>query len=61
MISEGNNLKIAFNSKYVLDVLKAVDENEVDMRFNTAVSPCVVRNEGSDKFEYLILPVQMRD
>ncbi|MDL2236604.1 DNA polymerase III subunit beta [Christensenellaceae bacterium OttesenSCG-928-K19] len=61
VITEGNNLKIAFNAKYVLDVLKAVEETEVDMRFNTAVSPCVVRNEGSDKFEYLILPVQMRE
>lgn len=61
VITEGSDLKIAFNAKYVLDVLKNIDENEVSLRFNTAVSPCVLKAEGSDRYEFLILPVQMRE
>jgi len=61
VITEGNNLRIAFNAKYVLDVLKTIDDNEITMRFNTAVSPCIIKKEGSDIYEFLILPVQMRE
>lgn len=59
--SEGKDLRIAFNAKYVLDVLKNVDDSEVHMYFNTEISPCVVRKEGEGAYEYLILPVQTRD
>jgi DNA polymerase-3 subunit beta len=61
VITEGKDLKIAFNAKYILDVLKAVEENEIIMQFNTNISPCTVKKEGSDQYEYLILPVQMRE
>ncbi len=61
IITEGNDLKIAFNAKYMLDILKTVEEAEVIMQFNTGVSPCTIKKEGSMQYEYLILPVQSRD
>ena len=61
VITEGNDLKIAFNAKYVLDVLKCVEEPEILMQYNTGVSPCIVKQENSDIYEYLILPVQLRE
>lgn len=61
VITEGKDLVIAFNAKYVLDVLKNVEESEVLMQYNTGVSPCVVKQENSDAYEYLILPVQLRE
>lgn len=61
VLTEGKDLKIAFNAKYVLDVLKNVEESEVLMQFNTGVSPCVVKQENSDAYDYLILPVQLRE
>ena len=61
VITEGKDLKIAFNAKYVLDVLKCVDDPEVLMQYNTSVSPCIVKQENSDMYEYLILPVQLRE
>ena len=61
VLTEGKDLKIAFNAKYVLDVLKNVEESEVLMQYNTGVSPCVVKQENSDAYEYLILPVQLRE
>jgi len=56
---EGNNLEIGFNSKYVLDVLKVVDDEKIIMDFNTNVNPCLIRSIEGEKYEYLVLPVRI--
>lgn len=56
---DGNDLEIGFNSKYVIDVLKVVDDEEVILDFNTNVNPCLVKSVEGDNFEYLILPVRI--
>jgi DNA polymerase-3 subunit beta len=56
---EGNDLEIGFNAKYILDVLKAVADEEVIMEFNTNVSPCIVKPVEGEKYDYLILPVRI--
>ncbi len=56
---EGTDLDIGFNSKYLLDVLKAVDEESIVMEFNTGVSPCLIKPLEGKKFEYLVLPVRI--
>ncbi len=56
---EGNDLIIGFNSKYLIDVLKVVDDENIVMLFNNNVSPCLVRPLSGDYFEYLILPVRI--
>lgn len=56
---EGNDLTIGFNSKYLIDVLKAVEDENVTMLFNTNVSPCLIKPISGDYFEYLVLPVRI--
>ncbi len=56
---EGNDLDIGFNAKYVLDVLKSIDDDEIKMLFNTGVTPCLVEPLEGNKYEYLILPVRI--
>jgi len=56
---EGNDLTIGFNSKYLIDVLKVVDDEEITLLFNTNVSPCLVKPIMGNYFEYLILPVRL--
>ena len=55
----GNDLEIGFNSKFVLDVLKVIDDEQVSLNFKTGVSPCVVKPVDGDHYEYLILPVRI--
>ncbi len=59
MEKTGDDLEIGFNSKFVIDVLKAIDDEEISMNFNTGISPCVVRPVQGDAYEYLILPVRI--
>ena len=56
---EGNDLTIGFNSKYLIDVLKVIDDENIVLLFNTSVSPCLVKPVSGDNFEYLILPVRI--
>lgn len=59
MEKTGDDLEIGFNSKFVIDVLKAIDDEEISMNFKTGTSPCVVRPVQGDAYEYLILPVRI--
>lgn len=56
---EGRELEIAFNARYLMDVLKVLNDDEIYMDFNTNVSPCTIRPVDSDTFLYLVLPVRV--
>ena len=57
--TEGKDLTIAFNVRYITDVLRAISDDEVFMRFNSNVSPCVVCPTEGDGYLYLVLPVRV--
>jgi len=59
VVTEGKDLTIAFNVRYITDVLKALSDDEVFMRFNSNVSPCVVCPTEGDAYLYLVLPVRV--
>jgi DNA polymerase-3 subunit beta len=56
---EGDEIRIGFNAKFILDALKAVDDEEILLDMNTSVSPCLIRPVEGDAYEYLILPVRI--
>ncbi len=56
---DGKELKIAMNGKYLLDAVKALDEEEVQLSFNTSASPFTVENKEDKRCQYLILPLKM--
>ncbi|MDP4090359.1 MAG: DNA polymerase III subunit beta [Bacillota bacterium] len=59
IILQGQPLQIAFNSKYLIDMLKIMEEEEIVMEFTSSVSPCVVRNKDVNDCIYLVLPVRL--
>lgn len=54
-VTEGDNIDIAFNCKYMIDAIKNMDK-EVTMSFTTNVNPVIIESPG--KYE-LILPVRI--
>lgn len=56
---EGNDIEIGFNSKFIIDVLKVIDEEIITMNFKTGLTPCVVKPVEGNAYEYLILPVRI--
>lgn len=59
VITEGKDIEIAFNVRYVSDVLKVLSDENVCMRFNSNVSPCVICPQEGDAYLYLVLPVRV--
>lgn len=59
IILQGDELQIAFNSKYLIDALKIIDEEEIVLEFSSSVSPCIIKNTENTKYTYLVLPVRL--
>ena len=56
---EGKDLSIAFNSKYLLDCLRVIDDEFISFNLNTSIAPCVIKSTADDEYLYLILPVRI--
>lgn len=52
----GKDIAIAFRPKFFLDVLKVLDEEEIDLYMINAKSPVIIRDEDNT-YNYFILPV----
>jgi len=54
---EGEAAKIAFNGKYLTDVLGVIHEGEIALETTTPSSPGVIRPLGADNYVHIIMPM----
>lgn len=52
----GEQLRISFNSKYMLDALKTIDTELIHIGFTGAMSPIIIKPEDDEAMLHLILP-----
>jgi len=55
---EGEEIKISFSSKYVMDALKAIENDMVTIHFTGGMRPFIIRPANEDPILQLILPVR---
>ncbi|WP_077215233.1 DNA polymerase III subunit beta [Bacillus dakarensis] len=55
---EGEELKISFSAKYVMDALKTLEGSEIKISFTGAMRPFLIRPINDDSILQLILPVR---
>lgn len=56
---EGKDLLIAFNPKYLIEALRNIEEDEVEIYFISSLAPCIIQPVNGDHFKYLILPIRL--
>lgn len=56
---EGSSLKISFNSKYMMDALKAIDNDEVEVEFFGTMKPFTLKPKDDDSVVQLILLIKI--
>ena len=56
IIKQGKDLMIGFNPKFMIDALKVIDDEEIDIYLVNPKAPCFIR-DIKEKYIYLILPV----
>jgi len=59
IMKEGDNLEIGFNSRYMMDVLKVIDDEEIILSMSDSVKPCIITPLKGDTYLYLVLPVRI--
>ena len=57
---EGFDLMIGFNPKFVIDALRAIDDEEINLYFLNSKAPCFIKDDAK-KYTYLILPVNFNN
>ncbi len=54
---EGEASKVAFNSKYLQDVLQVLDCSQVALETSTPSSPGVIRPVGAENYVHVVMPM----
>ncbi len=57
--TEGHDVKIAMNSKFITEAVSALSEEKITLSFNNGVQPFICTNAENKDVLYLILPVRM--
>ena len=58
--ASGDDLEIGFNHRYLLDALRACEDDEIKLEFSNPRSSCFIRSaKGDDSFTFMILPVRL--
>ena len=55
----GEKIEITFNPTYVMDPLKAIDEDEVGIGINNSHSPVVITSKSENPFLYVLMPLKI--
>ena len=53
---QGKDMMIGFNPKFLIDALRVIEDERVDIYFVNPKAPCFIRNQ-EDSYTYLILPI----
>ncbi len=56
---KGDGLTIGFNSRYLLDVLNAMDSSNVTLELNDPLSPCLIKEEGHEGYRCVVMPMRV--
>ena len=56
IVKEGKDILIGFNPKFLMDALRVIDEEEVDIYLFNPKAPCFIKDK-EENYIYLILPI----
>jgi len=56
---EGNGLEIAFNVRFLIDVLSALDTPQIALELNSATNPGIIKAVGDDAFIHVVMPMHL--
>ena len=54
----GKDILIGFNTKFLIDDLKVIDDEVINMYLMNPKAPCFIRDD-EENYTYLILPVNI--
>lgn len=55
----GDEMKIGFNAKYILDILNSFDDQSLDLELDGQLSPGLIRPENDKKYTCVVMPMRI--
>ena len=56
---KGESFTAGFNARYFLDVLSVIDTESLSLQMETALSPCLIQEQGNASFKAVVMPVKV--
>ena len=56
---DGDEIEIGFNSKYIMDILNNLDEEEVTLSFKDNASPIIAKEKSNPNLIYVLMPMRV--
>lgn len=60
VLREGEDIEMAFSSKYFLDFLGVADTEAIEMQLTGNLSPALIKPQDSEDYSYVLMPMQIR-
>ncbi len=57
---ELKDLEIGFNNRYLLDALRAAQDDEIKLRMQKSLNPILIIPPEGEKYTYMVLPVRLK-
>jgi DNA polymerase III subunit beta len=58
---EGKTIETAYNSRYLIEILKAVDSKDVVFEMNESVTPAMIRGADEDEYFSILMPMTLEE
>jgi DNA polymerase-3 subunit beta len=56
---QGDGLVIGFNSRYLMDVLAAMDGPTITLELSDPLSPCLIKEAGNEAYRCVVMPMRV--
>lgn len=58
---EGEGMTTAFNPKYYMDALRAIEDDTICILYNSSLTPCIIQGTQGENYKYFILPIRIQN
>ena len=55
---QGGDIRIAFNVRYLNEVVRYMECDEIEMNMKSAISPCIVTPVDDKNYMHMVMPVR---
>lgn len=59
IVKEGEDIKMAFSAKYLLDALAVIDTEAIEIELTGEVNQAVMKPQGQEDYIYVVMPMQV--
>ncbi|MBR5227057.1 MAG: DNA polymerase III subunit beta [Clostridia bacterium] len=60
-VVEGKELEIGFNPKFLMDALRVIEDEEINIELGTSISPLVIKPLAGNTYIYMVLPIKLKE